>query len=247
MLSHVQLRDFKPDVVICPRCTQHLMGVKDVQWASDCVSFTYGCAGCGHEIDRPVGEDAFPAAALSGTKLSQAITPQAKASQVKTHQVKALQTKTPHAKAQPIKASQAKAPEPAPEPTGDITSMDDLGPFPFREPSEPSHPLAFEAADTGAADSGPVADDPDETGGNLPDQRDERAPFGSRLLLPPRPWLDIRLDTPVFPRRTSPEPALTPKQVFDVERRDSERRDDPLPEAEVTTRASVLLRDVSIF
>ncbi|WP_244469082.1 hypothetical protein [Afipia felis] len=37
------------------------MGVKDVQWTADRVSFTYGCAGCGHEIDRPVGEDVIPA------------------------------------------------------------------------------------------------------------------------------------------------------------------------------------------
>jgi len=200
MLSHVQLRDFKPDVVICPHCTQHLMGVKDVQWAADRVSFTYGCAGCGHEIDRPVGDDVFPAA-LSSAKVQQAT---------------------------------------APEPAGDVTLMDDLGPFPFRKPNEPTRPFAFEANDdTSVVGESPMADDLADDD-DIADERDEPAPFGSMRLLPPQPsWLE----TPVFGQR----PGLTPKQVFDTERRHSERRDGPLPDAAVTTRASVLLRDVSIF
>jgi hypothetical protein len=212
MLSHVQLRDFKPDVVICPHCTQHLMGVKDVQWAADRVSFTYGCAGCGHEIDRPVGDDVFPAA-LSSAKMQQAKAPQ------------------------------------APEPAEDVTPMDDLGPFPFRKPNEPSRPFTFEADDdTSVAGSKPMADDLADDD-DIADERDEPAPFDSMRLLPPKPWLNTRLDTPVFARRASTDerPALTPKQVFDTERRDSERRDGPLPDAAVVTRASVLLRDVSIF
>lgn len=215
MLSHVQLRDFKPDVVICPHCTQHLMGVKDVQWAADRVSFTYGCAGCGHEIDRPVGDDVFPAA-LSSAKVQQATAPQ------------------------------------TPEPGGDVTPMDDLGPFPFRKPNEPSRPFTFEADDdTSVAGESPAADDLADDD-DIADERDESAPFGSMRLLPPKPWFetrrDSRLDTPVFARRAGSEerPALTPKQVFDTERRD-DRFDGPLPDAAAVTRASVLLRDVSIF
>ena len=213
MLSHVQLRDFKPDVVICPHCTQHLMGVKDVQWAADRVSFTYGCAGCGHEIDRPVGDDVFPAA-LSSAKVQQA------------------------------KAT------PTPEPAGDVTPMEDLGPFPFRKLSEPSRPFTFEADDdTSIAGSSPMADDQADDladDNDIAEERHEPAPFGSMRLLPPKPsWMG----TPVFARRSTGEerPALTPKQVFDTERRHSERRDGPLPDAAVVTRASVLLRDVSIF
>jgi hypothetical protein len=209
MLSHVQLRDFKPDVVICPHCTQHLMGVKDVQWAADRVSFTYGCAGCGHEIDRPVGDDVFPAA-LSSAKMQQAAAPQ------------------------------------TPEPAGDVTPMDDLGPFPFRKPNEPSRPFTFEADDDASvAGSNPMADDLTDDD-DIAEERDEPVPFGSMRLLPPKPsWMD----TPVFTRRATADerPTLTPKQVFDTERRHSERRDGPLPDAAVVTRASVLLRDVSIF
>jgi hypothetical protein len=69
------------------------------------------------------------------------------------------------------------------------------------------------------------------------------------LLLPPKPWVDTRLDAPVFPRRAGSveRPALTPKQVFDTERRDSELHDGPSLDPAVTTRASALLRDVSIF
>lgn len=212
MLSHVQLRDFKPDVVICPHCTQHLMGVKDVQWAADHVSFTYGCAGCGHEIDRPVGDDVFPAA-LSSARMQQAKTPQTS------------------------------------EPAEDVTLMDDLGPFPFRKPNEPARPLTFEADDdAGMADTGPTTSNPADDD-DIAEQCDEPMPFGSIRLLPPKPWLDIRPDTPVFARRAGSEerPALTPKQVFDTERRPGERLIGPLPDAAGTTRASVLLRDVSIF
>lgn len=208
MLSHVQLRDFKPDVVICPHCTQHLMGVKDVQWAADRVSFTYGCAGCGHEIDRPVGDDVFPAALSS------------------------------------VKVQQAKA-QPAPEPAEDVTPMDDLGPFPFRKPNEPTRPLAFEADDdVGVAGSSPMTDDLADDN-DIAEDQDEPAPFGSMRLLPPKPsWKG----TPVFTRRTNSDerPVPTPKQVFDTGRRSAERLDGPLPDA-VTTRASALLRDVSIF
>jgi hypothetical protein len=213
MLSHVQLRDFKPDVVICPHCTQHLMGVKDVQWAADRVSFTYGCAGCGHEIDRPVGDEVFPAA-LSGARLRQAAAPQ------------------------------------EPEPAEDVTPMDDLGPFPFRKPSEPIRPFALKADDdvrvagesplSGDLDDNPADDLADDDSDDIAATRDEPAPFNSMRLLPPKPsWME----TPVFGQR----PALTPKQVFDVERRPNERRDAPMPDAAVTTRASALLRDVSIF
>ena len=202
MLSHVQLRDFKPDVVICPHCTQHLMGVKDVQWAADRVSFTYGCAGCGHEIDRPVGDDGLPAA-LSSAKVQQAAAPQ------------------------------------TPGPADDVTPMDDLGPFPFRKPSEPARPFAFEPdEDASMVGESPMSDDLADND-DIAEER-EPAPFGSMRLLPPKPsWLE----TPVYGQRS----ALTPKQVFDTERRHSERRDDPLPDAAVTTRASALLRDVSIF
>jgi hypothetical protein len=214
MLSHVQLRDFKPDVVICPHCTQHLMGVKDVQWAADRVSFTYGCAGCGHEIDRPVGDDVFPAA-LSSAKMQQAKAPQ------------------------------------APEPAEDITPMDDLGPFPFRKLSEPSRPFALKADDDASvAGSSPMAEhlaDDLADDDDIAEEHDEPAPFGSMRLLPPQPsWMET---APVFIRRATAEerPALTPKQVFDIERRPSDRLDGPLPDAAVVTRASVLLRDVSIF
>ena len=197
MLSHVQLRDFKPDVVICPHCTQHLMGVKDVQWMANRVSFTYGCAGCGHEIDRPVGDDVFPAA-LSTIK--------------------------------------------APEPAEDVTVMDEH-PFPFRKSCEA--PLfALKADDAGPTDNLIAADDlanGEDDDIEMTEYHDAPALFGSMRLLPPKPsWLE----TPVFGRE---RPALTPKQVFDTERRDSERRDGPLPDAAATTRASALLRDVSIF
>ncbi|MBN9603157.1 MAG: hypothetical protein J0G33_09515 [Afipia felis] len=213
MLSQVQLRDFKPDVVICPHCTQHLMGVKDVQWAADCVSFTYGCAGCGHEIDRPVADEAIPAS-------------------------------WSNAKAAPTPRSE-------PAPAADVTLMDDH-PFPFRKSQESSRPFAFEATDAVADSKAAVAvDDPSDDIDNDDDSEDttddhaEPASFGSMRLLPPNPsWLDA----PVFGQRST----LTPKQVFDTgrrdnERRDSERLDAPVPDAAVTTRASALLRDVSIF
>jgi hypothetical protein len=200
MLSHVQLRDFKPDVVICPHCTQHLMGVKDVQWTADRVSFTYGCAGCGHEIDRPVGEDVIPAARAAATPETD---------------------------------------KPASE---DVTVMEDF-PFPFRKSREA--PLfGLKADDAGPTDSQIAADDLTE---DLADDDDdaedhgEAASFGSMRLLPPKPsWLEA----PVFGRE---RPALTPKQVFDTERRDSERLDGSLPDSAATTRASALLRNVSIF
>lgn len=209
MLNHVQLRDFKPDVVICPHCTQHLMGVKDVQWAADRVSFTYGCAGCGHEIDRSVGDDVVPAALSSAKALNKALT--------------------------------------AHEPAEDVTLMDDLGPFPFRKPRENSSLFTFEADDT--ADDKAAADDSAADDDDMTQERSEPAPFGSMLLLPPKPWVDTRLDAPVFPRRASSmeRPALTPKQVFDTERRDNELHDGPSLDPAVTTRASALLRDVSIF
>ena len=200
MLSHVQLRDFKPDVVICPHCTQHLMGVKDVQWTAARVSFTYGCAGCGHEIDRPVGEDVIP-------------------------------------------APRAAAPEPHKPASDDVTVMEDF-PFPFRKSREA--PLfALKADDSDSTDSQIAADNrADDLADNDDDTTEdhvEAPPFGSMRLLPPKPsWLE----TPVFGRERS---ALTPKQVFDTERRDSERLDSPLPDAAATTRASALLRDVSIF
>jgi len=204
MLNHVQLRDFKPDVVICPHCTQHLMGVKDVQWAADRVSFTYGCAGCGHEIDRPVSEEAIPASwsnARASTK-----------------------------------------PDIMEEPAGDVTLMDDLGPFPFRKPRESDRPFVFETDEASPADSRAAADELSsnaENGDGITDDADgdaELAPFASMRLLPPQPsWLDA----PAFGRE---RPALTPKQVFDVERHDA-----PAPEAAAPTRASALLRDVSIF
>lgn len=205
MFSHVQLRDFKPDVVICPHCTQHLMGVKDVQWAADRVSFTYGCAGCGHEIDRPVSEEAIPAS-WSNAKAS--------------------------TKAETIE-----------EPAGDVTLMEDLGPFPFRKPRESHRPFVFEADETSLADSQAPTDDLSgrdaENGDGITDDADgdeEPAPLGSMRLLPPQPsWLDA----PVFGRE---RPVLTPKQVFDLERHDA-----PAPEAASPTRASALLRDVSIF
>jgi hypothetical protein len=60
MLTNVPLRDFKDfkqDVVICPHCTQHLMGVKDVRWGAKKVEFTYGCSGCGTELDKTIAED----------------------------------------------------------------------------------------------------------------------------------------------------------------------------------------------
>lgn len=198
MLSHVQLRDFKPDVVICPHCTQHLMGVKDVQWTADRVSFTYGCAGCGHEIDRPVGEDVIPAARAAATP---------------------------------------KTDKPASE---DVTVMENF-PFPFRKSREA--PLfALKADNAGPTDNLIAADNlaDDDDDNEMTEHHDAPALFGSMRLLPPKPsWLE----TPVFGRE---RPALTPKQVFDTERRDSERRDGPLPDA-ATTRASALLRDVSIF
>lgn len=222
MLSHVQLRDFKPDVVICPHCTQHLMGVKDVQWASDRVCFTYSCAGCGHEIDRPVGEDLISAARA-------AVTGEAR---------------------KPVR--------------DDVTEMGDF-PFPFRKPREPGPLFTFEAADDAttddyaAADSLPQDDvladglsaygvlehdapaDDESDDEDLAEESYEPAPFGSMSLLPPKPsWLE----TPLVSRE---RPALTPKQMFDVERRDSERFEGPLPDPVPTTRASVLLRDVSIF
>ncbi len=204
MLSHVQLRDFKPDVVICPHCTQHLMGVKDVQWTADRVSFTYGCAGCGHEIDRPVGEDVIPAARAAAT------------------------------------------PETDKAASEDVTVMEDF-PFPFRKSREA--PLfALKTDDAGPADNQTAADDLANDLADLADDDDdttedhvEASPFGSMRLLPPRPsWLE----TPVFGRE---RPALTPKQVFDTERRDNERLDGSLPDSAATTRASALLRDVSIF
>ncbi|GAA3854050.1 hypothetical protein AFIC_001864 [[Pseudomonas] carboxydohydrogena] len=199
MFSHVQLRDFKPDVVICPHCTQHLMGVKDVQWTADRVSFTYGCAGCGHEIDRPVGEDVIPAARVA-------------------------------------------APEPHKPASDDVTVMEDF-PFPFRKSREA--PLfALKADDAGPTDNLIAANDPaddDDDDNEMTEHHDAPAPFGSMRLLPPKPsWME----TPVFGRE---RPALTPKQVFDTERRDSERRDGPPPDSAATTRASALLRDVSIF
>jgi hypothetical protein len=213
MLNHVQLRDFKPDVVICPHCTQHLMGVKDVQWAADRVSFTYGCAGCGHEIDRPVGDDVVPAALSSAKALNQAL---------KTD-----------------------------EPAEDVTLMDDLGPFPFRKPRENSSLFTFEADDT--VDDKAATDDDSAAADDMTEEHSEPAPFGSMLLLPPKPWVDTRVDTrldaPVFARRAGSveRPALTPKQVFDTERRDNELHDGPSLDPAVTTRASALLRDVSIF
>lgn len=206
MLSHVQLRDFKPDVVICPHCTQHLMGVKDVQWTADRVSFTYGCAGCGHEIDRPVGEDVIPAARAAATP----------------------ETDKP--------ASEG------------VTVMEDF-PFPFRKSREA--PLfALKTDDAGPTDSQIAADDlandladdlADDDEDDTTEDHDAATPFGSMRLLPPRPsWLEA----PVFGRE---RPALTPKQVFDTDRRDSDRLDGPLPDSAATTRASALLRDVSIF
>lgn len=63
MLANIPLHDFKnfkPDVVICPHCTQHLMGVRDIRWAADKVEFSYGCDGCGHELDKAVAEAAAP-------------------------------------------------------------------------------------------------------------------------------------------------------------------------------------------
>lgn len=218
MLSQVQLRDFKPDVVICPHCTQHLMGVKDVQWATDGVSFTYGCAGCGHEIDRPVAEEAIP-------------------------------SPWSNAKAAPTPKSE-------PAPAADVTAMDEH-PFPFRKSQDSSHPPAFDADDAvienKAATNDPPDDDSSDRGDEptddeeLTDGHAEPASFGSMHLLPPNPsWLDA----PVFGQRSTP----TPKQVFDTDRRDSERRDSErhdgpvsAPDAAVTTRASALLRDVSIF
>jgi len=211
MLSHVQLRDFKPDVVICPHCTQHLMGVKDVQWTAEHVSFTYGCAGCGHEIDRPVGDEAIPAAWSSAK-----IAPQAS--------------------------------EPADDAEEEVTRMEDF-PFPFRKPRENGHLFTFKTDDDAQVDSGVAADDlscdddgDDSDHGEMTESHDEPVSAASVRLLPPQPsWLDA----PVFGRE---RPALTPKQVFDVERRgDSERREDPLPDTAATTRASALLRDVSIF
>jgi hypothetical protein len=124
--------------------------------------------------------------------------------------------------------------------------MDDLGPFPFRKPNEPSRPFALKADDDASvAGSSPMVDDLADDD-DIAEEHDEPAPFGSMRLLPPKPsWMD----TPVFARRATAEerPALTPKQVFDTERRPSERLDGPLPDAAVVTRASVLLRDVSIF
>ena len=127
--------------------------------------------------------------------------------------------------------------------------MDDH-PFPFRKSQENSRPFAFEANDA-VADSKAAMDDlsadidNDGDSEDMTDDHAEPAPFGSMRLLPPNPsWLDA----PVFGQRST----LTPKQVFDTGRRDSERRDSerldaPVPDAAVTTRASALLRDVSIF
>jgi len=73
MLTNVPLRDFKdfkPDVVICPHCTQRLMAVRDIRWGADKVEFTYGCDGCGNELDKPIAEDALPAPATTPAKAS---------------------------------------------------------------------------------------------------------------------------------------------------------------------------------
>ena len=121
--------------------------------------------------------------------------------------------------------------------------MEDF-PFPFRKSREA--PLfALKADDSDSTDSQIAADNrADDLADNDDDTTEdhvEAPPFGSMRLLPPKPsWLE----TPVFGRERS---ALTPKQVFDTERRDSERLDSPLPDAAATTRASALLRDVSIF
>ncbi|MBY0380339.1 MAG: hypothetical protein K2W78_00235 [Xanthobacteraceae bacterium] len=73
MLTNVPLRDFKdfkPDVVICPHCTQRLMAVRDIRWGADKVEFTYGCDGCGNELDKPIVEDVLPAPTATPAKAS---------------------------------------------------------------------------------------------------------------------------------------------------------------------------------
>jgi len=61
MLASVPLhnfKDFKPDVVICPQCTQRLMSVRDIRWSPDKVELSYGCDTCGNELDKTIAEDA---------------------------------------------------------------------------------------------------------------------------------------------------------------------------------------------
>jgi hypothetical protein len=80
MLTNVPLRDFKnfkPDVVICPHCTQHLMGVRDIHWGANKVDFTYGCDGCGHELDKTIAEGAAPTPATCAPAVAEPATPPA--------------------------------------------------------------------------------------------------------------------------------------------------------------------------
>jgi hypothetical protein len=117
MLTNVPLRDFKdfkPDVVICPHCTQHLMGVKDVRWGAKKVEFTYGCSGCGTELDKTIAEDVPAYAPVPAQASIQAASP---------------------AEPAPIRMA-AKAAIPAlaaPEPEKPV--IEDLGAFPFKKPS----------------------------------------------------------------------------------------------------------------
>lgn len=54
MLANVALRDAKPAVVVCPDCKQRLMEIKDVQWATTKLEFTYECSGCGAELKKAI-------------------------------------------------------------------------------------------------------------------------------------------------------------------------------------------------
>jgi DNA-directed RNA polymerase subunit RPC12/RpoP len=54
MLANVALMDAKPAVVVCPSCKQRLMEIKDVQWASTKLEFTYECTGCGAEVSKTI-------------------------------------------------------------------------------------------------------------------------------------------------------------------------------------------------
>lgn len=54
MLANVALRDARPAVVVCPHCAQHLMEVKDVQWAMTKLELTYECVGCGTELSKTI-------------------------------------------------------------------------------------------------------------------------------------------------------------------------------------------------
>jgi len=228
MLNHVQLRDFKPDVVICPNCTQHLMGVRDVQWAADHMSFTYGCAGCGHEIERPVAEDLLPPPAAAAEETVEATAAAGDdVTVMEDHQFpfREWRKSRPAALANEETSETESAAEPQIKAAADDT-------------------IDSEAADSETLDSD-AADD-DITDNDIADD-DAPAPFASSLLLPPKPWLD----TPVLGRRFSAEERvpLTPKQVFDTDRRDrdSERHESLLPDVSTCTRASALLRDVAIF